>query len=58
MTKSLKRRILEIPGEDGWKHKESALNVAGEMQQAGMCEDVIVQWIDAIYWEAASGFGA
>lgn len=58
MTKSLKRRILEIPGEDGWKHKEAALKVADEMLGSGISEDGIVEWIDAIYWEVASGFGA
>ncbi len=51
MTEDLKRRILEIPGdEDGWfKGDERPLEVAEAMLAHGADEDTVVEWISAIY---------
>jgi len=59
LTDELRRRILEIPGEDGWfKGDEGVMRVAEEMLSRGADEDAVVEWIDTIYWEAAGHFGA
>jgi len=59
VTDELKQRILEIPGEEGWiKGDECAMRIAGEMLARGVDEDSVVEWIEAIYWEAAGHFGA
>ncbi len=58
MTQALKKRIREIPGDDGWtKGEDRPLEIAKEMMERGIDEDTVVHWITDIFWFAAAEYG-
>lgn len=68
MTESLRKRIQLIPVEtdldgnpvsdEGWtKGDEVAMETAESMLTQGATEDMVVDWISAIYWAAANQYG-